>query len=81
MASIRLATELFCLYLYQVFLHVPSRIRAKGLYSVGHQTFEIVISVTRLGVFLQVPGNKLSHKIRPNNLLTFWATSYNVIFM
>ena len=28
--------------------------------------------------FLQVFGNKLSHKRSPNNLVTFWAICYNV---
>ena len=41
----------------------------------------LLTSVTRLGDFLLVFGNKLSHISSPNILGTFWATSDNVTLM
>ena len=35
----------------------------------------------QIGRFLQVLGNKLSHKSRPNMMVTFWAISNNVTIM
>ena len=35
----------------------------------------------QIGWFLQVLGNKLSHKSSPNILVTFWAISNNVTIM
>ena len=40
--------------------------------------FDLAISVTRLGEFLQVLGTKLSPKSSPNILVTFWTISKNV---